>query len=92
MGSVPISLFKGDGSFLIVQDFSKHLLAVRLQVYTTSVWVHSIGYPVFCTCSAKAEVVMFSSLSAFCVFVLRSFLSVLYYRFGGNYHMGYSKL
>ena len=65
MGRVPISLFKGDGSFWIVQDSSKHLLTVRLQVCTTSVWVHSMGCPVFCTCSAKAEVVMFSSLTAF---------------------------
>ena len=61
MGSVPISLFKGDGSFWIDQDSSKHLLTVRLQVCTTSVWVHSMGCPVFCTCSAKAGVVMFSS-------------------------------
>ena len=52
VGSVPISLFRWDGSFWIVQDSSKHLLVVRLQVCTTSVWVHSMG------CSAKAEVVM----------------------------------
>ena len=65
MGSVPISLFKGDGSFWVVQDSSKHLLVVQLQVCTISVWVHSMGCPVFCTCSAKAEVAMFSSLTAF---------------------------
>ena len=65
MGRVPISLFKGDGSFWIAQDSSKHLLTVQLQVCTTSVWVHSMGCPVFCTCSAKAEVIMFSSLTAF---------------------------
>ena len=30
--------FKGDGSFWIAQDSSKHLLTVRLQVCTTSVF------------------------------------------------------
>ena len=64
-GGVPISLFKGDCSFWIVQDSNRQLLAIWLHVCTISAWVQSMGCPVFCTYSAKAEVVMFSFLTAF---------------------------
>ena len=51
MGSVPISLFIGDDSFWIDHDSSRHLLAVQLQVCTSSAWARSMGCPVFCTSS-----------------------------------------
>ena len=63
-------------------------MTVQLQVCTTSVWVHSMGCPVFCTCSAKAVVLITDRFFVF----LKSLFQSPSCLFEGNYHMGYGKL
>ena len=50
---VPCSLFRDEGSFWIIQDSTKHLFDVCVQLSNTSVWVQSIVCPVISECSAK---------------------------------------
>ena len=56
VGSVPSSLFRGEGSFWIIQDSTKHLFDVCVQLSNTSVRVQSIMCPALSECSAKADV------------------------------------
>ena len=63
MGSVPSSLFRDEGSFWIIQDSTKHLLDVCVQLSNTYVRVQSIVCPVLSECSAKADVAIFLSLT-----------------------------
>ena len=45
VGSVPSSLFRDEGSFWIIQDSTKHLFDVCVQLSNSSVWVQSIVCP-----------------------------------------------
>ena len=63
VGSVPSSLFRGMGSFWIIQDSTKYLFDVCVQLSITSVRVQSIVCPVLSECLAKADVAIFLSLT-----------------------------
>ena len=45
VGSVPSSLFRDEGTFWIIQDSTKHLFDVCVQLSNTFVWDH---VSVFC--------------------------------------------
>ena len=70
-GKVPSSLFSVCVSLWIIQDSSRHRLDVLWLFSNICVCVQSIVWPVLHTCSARADVVTFLSLTArWCSFSL----------------------